>query len=88
MSEGTLIKGEEKLWSDIKNYPVVTNNARVLGKLIELIINEKNGKIIEIVIELEDERNIAIRGAKRKDNYLLVPFSSIERVGDFIMIRE
>ena len=35
---------EEKLWSEIKNYQVATNNARILGVLDELIINEKTGK--------------------------------------------
>ena len=37
---------EEKLWSEIKNYQVATNNARILGVLDELIINEKTGKIV------------------------------------------
>ena len=31
-------KREEKLWSDIKNYQVATNNARILGTLLCPII--------------------------------------------------
>ena len=38
---------EEKLWSEIKNYQVATNNARILGVLDELIINEKTGNIVD-----------------------------------------
>ena len=46
-------KREEKFWSDIKNYQVATNNARILGNLDELIINEKTGKIVDIAIKVE-----------------------------------
>ena len=73
-----LPKREEKLWSEIKNYQVATNNARILGVLDELIINEKTGKIVDI----------AIRGAKRNGDLLLVPFAKVEKVGEFIIVTE
>ena len=44
MENKQIPKREEKLWSEIKNYQVATNNARILGVLDELIINEKNWK--------------------------------------------
>ena len=31
-------KREEKLWSEIKNYQVATNNARILGVLDEKLL--------------------------------------------------
>ena len=39
-------KREEKLWSEIKNYQVATNNARILGVLDELIIMKKQVKLL------------------------------------------
>ncbi len=56
---------EEKLWSEIKNYQVATNNARILGVLDELIINEKTGKIVDIAVKVEPGRNVHVKGAKR-----------------------
>ena len=45
---------EEKLWTEIKDYQVATNNARIIGNLDELIINEKTGKIVDIAVEGDD----------------------------------
>lgn len=79
---------EEKLWSEIKNYQVATNNARVLGLLDELIVNEKTGKIVDIAIRVEEGRNIHLKGAKRSGDLLLVPFAKVEKVGEFIIVSE
>ena len=81
-------KREEKLWIEVKNYQVATSNARILGVLDELIINDKTGKIVDIVIEVEDGRNVHVKGTKRKDDLLLVLFSKVEKVGEFIIVTE
>ena len=81
-------KREEKLWSDIKNYQVATNNARILGTLEELIVNEKTGKIVDIAIRVESNRNVHVKGAKRNGDILLVPFAKVEKVGEFIIVTE
>ena len=86
--ERKLIKGEEKVWSEIKGYQVATNNARILGELEELVINDRTGKITDVVIKVEKGRNVTIKGAKKKDDTLLVPFGKVEKVGEFIIISE
>ncbi|AGN17384.1 MAG: PRC-barrel domain-containing protein [Methanobrevibacter boviskoreani] len=87
-SKKSVQKREEKLWSEVKNYQVATNNARILGVLDELIINDKTGKIVDIAIKVEDGRNVHVKGAKRKGDLLLVPFSKVEKVGEFIIVTE
>jgi sporulation protein YlmC with PRC-barrel domain len=83
-------KIEEKLWSEVKGYQVATNNAIVLGKLEELIINEKNGKIVDIAIRVDSGRKISVKGARRVEDsdLLLVPFAKVEKVGEFIIVSE
>ena len=81
-------KKEEKLWSQIKNYQVATNNARILGVLDELIIDEKTGKIIDIAIKVESGYNVHVKGGKRKGDLLFVPFAKVEKVGEFIIVTE
>ena len=88
MENKQIPKREEKLWSEIKNYQVATNNARILGVLDELIINEKTGKIVDIAIRVESGRNIHVKGAKRNGDILLVPFAKVEKVGEFIIVTE
>lgn len=86
--ERKLIKGEEKVWSEIKGYQVATNNARILGELDELIINGKTGKITDVVIRIDKGRNVSVKGAKKKGDTLLVPFGKVEKVGEFIILTE
>jgi sporulation protein YlmC with PRC-barrel domain len=86
--ERKLIKGEEKVWSEIKGYQVATNNARILGELEELVINSKTGKITDVVIKVDKGRNVTVKGAKQKGDNLLVPFGKVEKVGEFIIITE
>ena len=54
----------------------------------ELIINEKTGKIVDIAIRIESDRNIHVKGAKRNGDLLLVPFAKVEKVGEFIIVTE
>ncbi|MDO5826379.1 MAG: photosystem reaction center subunit H [Methanosphaera sp. rholeuAM130] len=84
--ERELIKGEEKLWADIKGYQVATNSARILGELDELTIDEKTGKITDIVIKPGEERTVNVKGAKRDGDRISVPFGKVEKVGEFIII--
>ena len=79
---------EEKLWTEIREYQVATNNARILGVLDELIINEKTGKIVDIAVKVEAGRNIHVKGAKRRGDLLLIPFTKIEKVGEFNIVTE
>ncbi|MBE6493181.1 MAG: photosystem reaction center subunit H [Methanosphaera stadtmanae] len=85
-NERELIKGEEKFWADIKGYQVATNTARILGELEELTIDEKTGKITEIIIKTDIERNVNVKGARRDGEFLIVPFGRVEKVGEFIII--
>ncbi len=85
-NERELIKGEEKLWADIKGYQVATSSARILGELDELLIDEKTGKITDILIKTDEERNVNVKGAKRNGDHLVVPFGKVEKVGEFIII--
>jgi sporulation protein YlmC with PRC-barrel domain len=88
MDNKNIPKKEEKLWSEVKGYQVATNNARILGELDELVINEKTGKIVDIAIRVESGRNVHVKGAKRKGDYLLIPFAKVEKVGEFIIVTE
>ncbi|BBL62515.1 MAG: PRC-barrel domain-containing protein [Methanobrevibacter arboriphilus] len=88
MENKNIPKKEEKLWSEVKGYQVATNNARILGSLDELVINEKSGKIVDIAIKVEQGRNIHVKGAKRNGDLLLVPFAKVEKVGEFIIVTE
>lgn len=79
---------EERLWTDINGFQVATNNARLLGVLDELIVNEKTGKIVDIAVAINPENNVHLKGAKRRGDLLLIPFTRVEKVGQFIIVSE
>jgi sporulation protein YlmC with PRC-barrel domain len=81
-------KKEEKLWSQIKGYQVATNNARIVGVLEELIINQKTGRIVDIAVKIEEERPVPVKGARQHGEFLLIPFAKVEKVGEFIIVSE
>jgi sporulation protein YlmC with PRC-barrel domain len=81
-------KREEKLWSQIKGYQVATNNARIIGVLEELIINQKTGRIVDIAVKIEEERTFHVKGSRRHGEFLLIPFAKVEKVGEFIIVSE
>ena len=88
MDNKQIPKREEKLWSEIKNYQVATNNERIIGVFDELKKKKKTGKIVDIAIRVESDRNIHVKGAKRNGDLLLVPFAKVEKVGEFIIVTE
>ena len=65
---------------------MATSSARILGQLEELTIDEKTGKITNIIIKTETDRAVNVKGAKRKGDLLVVPFGKVEKVGEFIII--
>ena len=81
-------KKEEKLWSQIKGYQVATNNARIVGVLEELIINQKTGRIVDIAVKIEEDSTIQVKGSRRHGEFLLIPFAQVEKVGEFIIVSE
>ena len=81
-------KKEEKLWSVIQGYQVATNNARVVGNLEELIINQKTGRIVDIAVKIEEDSTIHVKGSRRHGEFLLIPFAKVEKVGEFIIVSE
>ena len=88
VEERKIKEGEEMIGSDIKGYTIVTNNARILGELEDLIISDKTGKIIDIIIKVEPGKKVHVRGSKKKGDHLLVPFEKVEKVGEFIIVSE
>ncbi|MDR0913402.1 MAG: PRC-barrel domain-containing protein [Methanobrevibacter sp.] len=87
--EGKFVNtSEEKVWSEMKGYTVITNNARFLGDLEELIIDESAGRIVDIAIKIPENRKVRVSQSRQKGNLLFVPFKRVEKVGEFIMVTE
>jgi len=64
---------------------VVTNDGEDLGKLVDLIVNEINGKITTVVVEANPDNSTA-RKMKKEDGYIMIPYNSVLAVADYIIV--
>ncbi|MFA5381714.1 MAG: PRC-barrel domain-containing protein [Candidatus Micrarchaeia archaeon] len=64
---------------------IVSGDGEELGKLIDLTVEEATGKLSELMIEPNPD-SITVRQLKRSDGLVLVPYSAVLAVSDFIII--
>jgi len=67
---------------------VVSNKGRKLGEVADLIFDTRSGEILHLVLKNPTEYAFKIGLEKTKDNELLIPFSAVLSIGDFIIIAE
>jgi sporulation protein YlmC with PRC-barrel domain len=67
---------------------VVSNKGRKLGEVSDLIFDTRSGEILHIVLKNPTEYAFKLGLEKTKDNELLIPFSAVLSIGDFIIIAE
>jgi sporulation protein YlmC with PRC-barrel domain len=64
---------------------LVSNDGEGIGRLVDLTINEVTGKIVSIVAEPNPDSATA-RKMKKEDGLLVVPYSAVLAVGDYIIL--
>ena len=67
---------------------VVSNKGRKLGEVSDLIFDTRSGEILHLVLKNPTEYAYKLGLEKTKDNELLIPFSAVLSIGDFIIIAE
>ena len=64
---------------------IITNDGDELGKLVDLYINEVNGKIESMLVEPNID-NPSARRMDKQDGMLLIPYGSVLAAGDHIIV--
>ena len=77
----------------IKINNVIDINYDFLGLIdpnatVNIIEDGKTIKKVNIAVKVEPGRNVHVKGAKRRGDLLLIPFTKIEKVGEFIIVTE
>ena len=67
---------------------VVSNKGRKLGEVADLIFDTRSGEILHLVLKNPTEYAFKLGLEKTKDNELLIPFSAVISIGDFIIVAE
>lgn len=75
------------LASSLRDRKILTDKGLRIGKIYDIIINENSGKLETLVIDPESEE-IKENLMTNEDGNVLVPFSSVVAVKDYIIISE
>jgi len=73
------------LAKQITGKTVITNEGEDFGRVVDLNINEISGGIEDIIVDPNPD-NLSIENLRNEDDYVLVPFSSVIAVGDYLII--
>jgi len=66
---------------------VITNRGDEVGKLIDLLIDEKSGNIEALLVEVDRDSKIA-KKVEAKDRVVEVPYSAVTAVSDVFIVDE
>lgn len=75
------------LASSLRDRKILTDKGLRIGKIYDIIINENSGKLETLVIDPESEE-IKENLMTDEDDNVLIPFSSVVAVKDYIIISE
>lgn len=64
---------------------IITNEGEELGRLIDIEINEKNGRLETIIVEPNPDSEIA-RKLKKSDGNIYLPYASVLAASDYIIV--
>jgi len=66
---------------------VITNRGDDVGKLSDLLVNEANGDIESLLVEVDLDSKIA-KNMPSKDRIIAVPYSAVTAVSDVFIVDE
>lgn len=75
------------LASSLRDMKILTDKGLRVGRIFDIIIDENDGKLETLVIEPESQE-VAQNLTTDEEGNVLVPFSSVVAVRDYIVISE
>ncbi|HLD10940.1 MAG TPA: PRC-barrel domain-containing protein [Candidatus Nanoarchaeia archaeon] len=83
-----MVDGEKRHSRQFMGKGVVSKAGKRYGEVANLTFEPKTGEIIHLVLKNPTPYASAIELEKTKEGELLIPFSSVMAIGDFIVIAE
>lgn len=64
---------------------LITNDGEELGRLVDILINEKNGKLETLIVEPNPDNAVA-RRMKKEEGNVYIPYSAILAASDYVIV--
>lgn len=79
---------DKKLSREILGKTVVSKTGKRFGEVGDAIFESKSGELIHIVLKNPTSYSLRLDLEKDKEGNILIPFSSVIAMGDFMVIAE
>ncbi len=79
---------EKKFSKDLIGKTVVSKTGKRFGDVGDLIFETRSGELIHIVLANPTSYTDKLELEKDKENKILIPFSAVMAIGDFLVIAE
>lgn len=83
-----MAEDEKKFSKQLIGKTVVSKTGKRFGEVGDIIFETKSGELIHIILRNPTPYTEKLELEKDKDNNLLIPFSAVIAVGDFLVIAE
>ena len=64
---------------------LITNDGEEVGRLVDIVINEKNGRLETLVVEPNPD-NLSVRKMRKEEGFVYVPYKAILAASDYVIV--
>jgi len=79
---------EKKFSKQLVGKTVVSKTGKRFGEVGDIIFETRSGELIHMVLNNPTSYTEKLELEKDKDNHLLIPFSAVIAIGDFMVVAE
>ncbi|MBR9700016.1 hypothetical protein GOV09_06160 [Candidatus Woesearchaeota archaeon] len=83
-----MTEGDKKFAKQILGKTVVSKTGKKFGTVGDIIFETRSGELIHLVLATPTEYIAKLELEKDSEGKLLIPFSSVIAVGDFVVVSE
>jgi len=65
---------------------IITTDGEELGRVVDLYLNEANGKIERVLVEPNPDSSLATRAEKESGGLIAIPYASVLDVKDVMVV--
>ena len=79
---------ERRFTRQILGRTIISKTGRKFGEVGDIIFETKSGELIHMIVQNPTAYTAKLELEKDKDNNILIPFSAVIAIGDFVVISE
>ena len=83
-----MAEDDKRFSKDLIGKTIVSKNGKKFGEVGDLIFETRSGELIHVVLINPTTYTEKLELEKDKENQILVPFSAVIAIGDFLVIAE